>query len=349
MYEASTILDPALMTISIRTIGFIVAAVALVGCASSSRTENNNTNVAPPTVGTELGSTDETGQTERDPLAGTKWRLVEFQSMSDAIGEIRPKNPSDYTLTLGSDGRATMRLDCNRATGSWSAEVSSDGYSGTFSLGPLAATNAVCPAPSMGEQIARDAPYVRGFLLRDNRLYLSLLADGGIYAWQRESPVAFETQRDPALQAALLRASPDYTRNAVETGGMEARYAYGRVDLNGDGTEEVLAILMGSVFCGTGGCNLLLLKKEEAGYTVINAFPISRLPIIVSDHKTAGWADLLRPEHGGGAERSYVKHVFDGSRYVEAERLPADVTPEGTWLLTGEYAYETGIRLTPQR
>jgi hypothetical protein len=201
----------------------------------------------------------------------------------------------------------------------------------------------------MGEQIARDAPYVRGFLLRDNRLYLSLLADAGIYAWQRESPVAFETQRDPALEAALLRASPDYTRNAVETGGMEARYAYGRVDLNGDGTEEVLAILMGSVFCGTGGCNLLLLKKEEDEYTVVNTFPISRLPIIVSDHKTAGWADLLRPEHGGGAERSYVKHVFDGSRYLEAERLPADVTPEGTWLLTGEYAYETGIRLTPQR
>jgi hypothetical protein len=158
----------------------------------------------------------------------------------------------------------------------------------------------------MGEQIARDAPYVRGFLLRDNRLYLSLLADAGIYAWQRESPVAFETQRDPALEAALLRASPDYTRNAVETGGMEARYAYGRVDLNGDGTEEVLAILMGSVFCGTGGCNLLLLKKEEDEYTVVNTFPISRLPIIVSDHKTAGWADLLRPEHGGGAERSYV-------------------------------------------
>jgi hypothetical protein len=201
----------------------------------------------------------------------------------------------------------------------------------------------------MGEQIASDALNVRGFLLRGNRLYLSLRADAGIYVWQRESPVAFETQRDPALEAALLGALPDYTRSAVETVGMEARYAFGRVDLNGDGSEEVLAILTGSVFCGTGGCTLFLLEKAEDAYAVINRFPISRLPIIVSDHTTAGWADLLRPEYGGGAERSYVKHVFDGSRYVEAERLPADVTPEGTWLLTEGYAYETGIRLTPQR
>jgi hypothetical protein len=61
------------------------------------------------------------------------------------------------------------------------------------------------------------------------------------------------------------------------------------------------------------------------------------------------WSDLLRPEYGGGVERSYVKHVFDGSRYVQAEHLPGDVTPEGRWLLAGEYSYETGIPLKPQR
>ena len=68
---------------------------------------------------------------------------------------------------------------------------------------------------------------------------------------------------------------PDYARGAVEMGGREARYAYGRVDLNTDGTEEVLAILMGSIFFGTGGCNLLLLKEEGERYTVINTFPFA--------------------------------------------------------------------------
>jgi hypothetical protein len=42
----------------------------------------------------------------------------------------------------------------------------------------------------MGERIARDAEYVRGFVLSDGRLYLSLMADAGIYAWEplAESP-----------------------------------------------------------------------------------------------------------------------------------------------------------------
>ena len=339
-------LSPA--TAAVQAAGLALAAAVFASCTSSAEIAGKSAPGVAPASGSESSSREQMTKTATGLLAGIRWRLVEFQSMSDAIGEIRPKNPSDYTLALNSDGNATMKLDCNRATASWSAEVSSDGYSGTFSFGPLATTSAVCPALSMGEQIANDARYVGGFLLRDNRLYLSLMADAGIYAWQQESPVAFETQPDAELEAALLAASPDYTRNAVKIDGSEARYGYGRVDLNGDGTEEVLAILMGSIFCGTGGCNLLLLREED-GYTVINTFPISRLPIIVSDQKTAGWSDLLRPEYGGGVERSYVKHVFDGSRYVQAERLPGDVTPEGTWLLAGEYSYETGIPLKPQR
>jgi hypothetical protein len=159
--------------------------------------------------------------------------------------------------------------------------------------------------------------------------------------------VAFETQPDAALERALLAASPDHTTEFVHVDGSEARYAYGRVDLNDGGTKETLAILMGSFFCGTGGCNLLLLGPAADGYTLINNFPISRLPIIVSPEKTAGWHDLVRPESGGGAEPSYVRHAFDGTRYVEAERLPGDVTPKGAWLLTGEHSYATGFPLKP--
>jgi hypothetical protein len=37
-------------------------------------------------------------------LTGTHWRLVEFQSMDDAIGAVRPEDPSLYTLRLNADG-----------------------------------------------------------------------------------------------------------------------------------------------------------------------------------------------------------------------------------------------------
>lgn len=118
-------------------------------------------------------------------LAGTEWRLVEFQSMDDRRGTSRPSEGTLYTMWLHGDGTVTMRLNCNRATGSWSATPGSDAASGRFEFGPLAATRALCPPPSMDESIVAQSAYVRSYLFKDGRLHLSLMADGGIYVWER--------------------------------------------------------------------------------------------------------------------------------------------------------------------
>ena len=118
------------------------------------------------------------------PLSNTAWRLVEFQSMDDAIGTQRPRTPELYTMRLHADGSVTMRLDCNRAKGSWRARPAADGVSGGFEFGPLVATRALCPQPSMDRTIVAQSEYIRGYLLRDGRLYLNLMADAGIYAWE---------------------------------------------------------------------------------------------------------------------------------------------------------------------
>ena len=120
-------------------------------------------------------------------LTGTEWRLVEFQSMDDAQGTTRPSEETLYTMWLHGDGTVTMQLNCNRATGTWSAARGSDAASGRFEFGPLAATRALCPPPSMDESIVAQSSYVRSYLLKDDRLYLSLMADGGIYVWVRET------------------------------------------------------------------------------------------------------------------------------------------------------------------
>jgi len=280
-------------------------------------------------------------------LANTDWRLVEFQSMDDATGTIRPKDPSLFTMRLNADGTVTMRLDCNRATGTWSAQPGPDGSSGRFEFGPLAGTRALCPPPRLDERVTGQAQYVRSFLLKDGRLHLSLMADGGIFVWAPQTEIPFETVPDKGLEAAILKASPSYTRSVVGTD--RARYVYGRVDLNGDGRDEVLVYLLGSVFCGTGGCNLLLFTGDaKSGYTLVNDFPISRLPVIVSAATTAGWHDLFREESGGGAQASYVRHVFDGKKYAARERTPADKPPAGRRFLAGELSFDKGIPLEPQ-
>ena len=62
-------------------------------------------------------------------------------------------------------------------------------------------------------------------------------------------------QRDPAVEAAILETAPDYNREVIEAGGgQKARYLYTRANLNDDGQDEVLVYMLGSIFCGTGGC-----------------------------------------------------------------------------------------------
>ena len=106
--------------------------------------------------------------------------------------------------------------------------------------------------------------------------------------------------------------------------------------------------LLGPFFCGTGGCNLMLFTKAQDGYLLVNDFPISRLPVIVSGDKTGGWNNIVRLESGGGAPPTYVTHTFDGKHYVERDRMPADTAPEGKRYLTGELTFDKGIPLEPQ-
>ncbi|MBM3163127.1 MAG: META domain-containing protein [Chlorobi bacterium] len=281
-------------------------------------------------------------------LAGTEWRLVEFQSMEDAQGITRPQDPSLYTMRLVADGTVNMRLNCNRANGMWTADQAGSPSSGGFTLGPLASTKALCPPPSMDEMILRDAAYIRSYVLKDGRLYLSLMADGGIYVWEPLSAVPSAMRPGAAIESAILRTAPDYTREIV--GETKARYASERVDLNGDGREEVLVYLMGPFFCGTGGCTLLVLgEAPEGGYAVVSDFPITQLPVIVSDGKSNGWNDIWRKEAGGGAKAAYVRHAFDGRRYVKKERIPAAKAPEGKLCLAGEVTFEKGIVLEPRK
>ena len=129
----------------------------------------------------------EASEEPANPLTETAWRLVEIQSMDDAIGTVRPDDPSLYTMRLSGDSTVTMHLNCNQASGTWSIKPGAGSESGSFEFGPLAVTRALCPPPSLDERIARDAEYVRSYMLKDGRLSLSLMADGGIYIWEPDS------------------------------------------------------------------------------------------------------------------------------------------------------------------
>lgn len=226
-------------------------AAALAACLVLAGCGNVPEQPAKPASGPGASATAASG-----PLSDTVWRLVEIQSMDNAVGTKRPDDRNKYTLQLRGDGTLSIRLDCKRANGTWTSEPAADGISGRFGIGPLAGTRALCPPPSLDERITAQAPQVRGYLLKNGRLHLSLMADGGILVWEpADIEVPFAVTPDPAIEAAVRAASPYFTKKVVAAGGPDnaTRYVHGRVDLNGDGRTEVLVFLMGGTSAAPGG------------------------------------------------------------------------------------------------
>jgi heat shock protein HslJ len=165
----------------------LLAVIVLAGCGAPAGKAAAPANQPAPAPAAGAANASEPAAAGT-PLAGTAWRLLEIQSMDDAVGTTRVADPSLYTMRLNADGSVTLRLNCNNANGTWTAEAGPDSASGRFTFGPLAATMASCPPPSVDEQVTRQAPYFRSYLLKDGRLYLSLMADGGIFVWEPLEP-----------------------------------------------------------------------------------------------------------------------------------------------------------------
>lgn len=113
-----------------------------------------------------------------DGLVGPTWQLVKFQGGDGTV--LTPDEKSKYTLAFGADGLLSARIDCNRGRGGWKSPEK-----GRLELGPMALTRAACPPGSLHDHIVRQLPYVRSYVVKDGRLYLSLMADGGIYEFER--------------------------------------------------------------------------------------------------------------------------------------------------------------------
>ena len=122
----------------------------------------------------------------QSPLAGTTWRLVQFQSSDDAIGTVVPPRIENYELSFEPDGTLRARLDCNRLNSRWESAPTGD-ESGSLAFTPGAMTRAFCGEGAMDSKIAQDLGFIRSYILKDGQLHMSLMADGGIYSWE---PVA---------------------------------------------------------------------------------------------------------------------------------------------------------------
>jgi heat shock protein HslJ len=114
------------------------------------------------------------GQKSTNTLSGTSWQLVKFQGPDEQT--FAPDDKSKYTITFGTNGRVTIRVDCNRGSSTWKATAK-----GELQFGSWSRTTAKCGPGSLHDQIVTEGAAVRNFVIKDGHLFLSGMAAGGYY------------------------------------------------------------------------------------------------------------------------------------------------------------------------
>ena len=149
-------------------------------------------------------------------------------------------------------------------------------------------------------------------------------ADAGAASPAAPEAPAAQTD-DPALGTAIstfLGDDADSTRTVVRVVGEGP----GRV---------ALVYLVGMNWCGSGGCNLLILRPAAAGWEQVGNVSRVSNPVRLLTTSTNGLPDIGVTVSGGGGPPAYEARVsFDGTTYP---RFPSDeplVGAEGTVIIT---------------
>ncbi|WP_226698969.1 hypothetical protein [Qipengyuania gaetbuli] len=146
------------------------------------------------------------------------------------------------------------------------------------------------------------------------------------------SPAPADAEED--IRHFLLQEYPD---------AAPMQYALAWSDLNGDGADEAIVHIITPYFCGTGGCNTLVLTPAGPMWSKVAEISVSRTPISVLDSETNGWKDLAISVSGGGGPSGMMRLAFDGESYPSNPTVaPAEPTEEaGTVLLPEEPEMKT--------
>ena len=99
-------------------------------------------------------------------------------------------------------------------------------------------------------------------------------------------------------------------------------FRHALTDLNADGRADAIVLLLGSSWCGSGGCNMLVFRGTTDGFTLVSASTITNEPIRVSPENTQGWKTLIVHSKGKGD----VLMQFNGTHYPLNPSLQSKAT-----------------------
>ena len=141
----------------------------------------------------------------------------------------------------------------------------------------------------------------RAWLIGLGTIYVVLLPSASAVAAERGPP-----EIDLALSAwASANGSPPDALSA---------YGFSFADLNDDNTPEAIVMLTGP-YCGSGGCTILVMRRQGAQLKVLSKSTITREPICIATERRHGWRSLIVRVAGGGLSTFDAILRFDGQQY----------------------------------
>ena len=121
-----------------------------------------------------------TGTIGSPALVGPVWAWQGTLMNDDS--RVVPESPERYTLQLQPDGKAVVRADCNRGSGTYAR----DGQRLTF--GAIAQTRMACPPESRDAAFLKGLANVASYLFDGDVLVLELKYDSGAMRFRAPAP-----------------------------------------------------------------------------------------------------------------------------------------------------------------
>jgi hypothetical protein len=136
---------------------------------------------------------------------------------------------------------------------------------------------------------------------------------------QEKSDPMSSPQEDSLKQAlkAYIRQGGDPDQDQT------TKYIAAFRDLNGDGKPEAIVYLESPDYCGSGGCNTLILTNKNGTWKVMSSILITRPPIRVLPNTSHGWHSIGVFVVGGGILDGYEAELdFNGKKYPLNPTVP---------------------------
>jgi hypothetical protein len=152
-----------------------------------------------------------------------------------------------------------------------------------------------------------------------------------------QMPVAPADNSNSALKLFLQKRLSDPIDGPDKT----TRFWSAMIKSHGIKKDEIVVYFSGRLWCGSGGCSMLILEPDGATFKVIGEETIVRPPIRVLRSQSNGHFDIGVWVQGGGIQPGYEAQLrFDGKSYpsnpsvAPARRLAG--TTAGRVLIAGD-------------